>query len=175
MLGLGLCTAPSTLSHYMPFWFHSRPSHRPTEERHTQDPRDDRPGLGGAHEAIFRRLEAFGTRNTMSNPRPTPIGRRRCAHWILKRCKATAPAPGTLRKVRVKKQGQRIFKVLDLYNVIAVLPGTKMPDAGVVLRALRFVEPRYASAGQAAGPGRSAPGVGLGGALGVLRVAPRRR
>jgi len=41
---------------------------RPTRRASIQDPRDDRPGLEGAHEAILERLEAFGTRNTMSNP-----------------------------------------------------------------------------------------------------------
>ena len=35
-------------------------------------------------------------------------------------------------KWRVKKQGQRIFKDVDLYNVVAVLPGKTMPETQVV-------------------------------------------
>ena len=36
-------------------------------------------------------------------------------------------------KYRVKKQGQRIFKDVDLWNVVAVLPGTKYPDTFVMV------------------------------------------
>ena len=36
-------------------------------------------------------------------------------------------------KYRVKKQGQRIFKDVDLYNVIAVLPGKTMPETQVLI------------------------------------------
>src|SRR6185369_9993193 len=36
-------------------------------------------------------------------------------------------------KYRVKKQGQRVFKDIDLYNVIAVLPGTKMPETQILI------------------------------------------
>src|SRR5262249_7189437 len=59
---------------------------------------------------------------------------------------------------RVKKQGQRIFKDVDLWNVVAVLPGKKMPETQV------FVSGHYDSlnlgarpAGQATGPSGDAP------------------
>src|SRR5262249_12261992 len=59
------------------------------------------------------------------------------------------------KKFRVKKQGQRIFKDVDLWNVVAVLPGTKHPETQV------FVSAHYDSlnlgtrpaAAAAAGPG----------------------
>jgi hypothetical protein len=57
----------------------------------------------------------------------------------------------------VKKQGQRIFKDVDLWNVVAVLPGTKMPETQVL------VSGHYDSlnlgnrpAGAPAGPGSEA-------------------
>jgi hypothetical protein len=73
-------------------------------------------------------------------------------------------------KFRVKKQGQRIFKDVDLYNVIAVLPGTRMPETQI------FVSGHYDSlnlgnrppgaAGAApAGPGTDAAAGGGGGGL----------
>jgi hypothetical protein len=38
-------------------------------------------------------------------------------------------------KWRVKKQGQRIFKDVDLWNVVAVLPGKTMPETQILITA----------------------------------------
>src|SRR5206468_12469803 len=105
--------------------------------------------------AILEKLEAFGTRNTMSNPDDPNRGVGAARNWILKEMQSYSPRLEVrFEKFRVKKQGQRIFKDVDLYNVIAVLPGKKMPETQV------WVTGHYDSlnlgtrpVGQAAGPG----------------------
>src|SRR5438445_13781594 len=82
--------------------------------------------------AILEKLESFGTRNTMSNPDDPNRGVGAARNWILKEMQSYSPRLQVrFEKFRVKKQGQRIFKDVDLYNVIAVLPGTKMPETQV--------------------------------------------
>jgi hypothetical protein len=84
--------------------------------------------------AILEKLESFGTRNTMSNPDDPAHGVGAARTWILNEMKSYSPKLQVrFEKFRVKKQGQRIFKDVDLYNVVAVLPGTKMPETTVVV------------------------------------------
>jgi hypothetical protein len=120
--------------------------------------------------AILEKLESFGTRNTMSNPDDPVHGVGAARTWILNEMKSYSPRLQVrFDKYRVKKQGQRIFKDVDLWNVVAVLPGTKHPETQVV------VSGHYDSlnlgnrpAGQAAGPGTdAAPGGGGGGFAGA--------
>src|SRR5215469_12749491 len=115
--------------------------------------------------AILERLEGFGTRNTMSNADDPVHGVGAARTWILNEFKSYSPKLQVrFDKYRVKKQGQRIFKDVDLWNVVAVLPGTKHPETQVI------VSGHYDSlnlgnrpAGQAAGPGTdAAPGGGGG-------------
>src|ERR1051326_3761953 len=115
--------------------------------------------------AILEKLEAFGTRNTLSNPDDPVHGIGAARTWILKEMKSYSPRLQVrFDKYRVKKQGQRIFKDVDLWNVVAVLPGTKHPETQVV------VSGHYDSlnlgnrpAGAPAGPGTdAAPGAGGG-------------
>src|SRR3954451_19487010 len=105
--------------------------------------------------AILEKLEGFGTRNTMSNADDPNHGVGAARNWILKEMQSYSPRLEVrFEKFRVKKQGQRIFKDVDLYNVVAVLPGKKMPETQV------WVTGHYDSlnlgtrpAGQPAGPG----------------------
>src|ERR1043165_3331390 len=114
--------------------------------------------------AILEKLESFGTRNTMSNPDDPVHGVGAARTWILNEMKSYSPKLQVrFEKFRVKKQGQRIFKDVDLYNVVAYLPGKKMPDTVVM------VSGHYDSlnlgtrpAGAAAGPGSDAAGAGAG-------------
>jgi hypothetical protein len=118
--------------------------------------------------AILEKLESFGTRNTMSNPDDPVHGVGAARAWILNEMKSYSPRLQVrFDKYRVKKQGQRIFKDVDLWNVVAVLPGTKHPETQVV------VSGHYDSlnlgnrpAGQAAGPGSEAGGGAGGGFAG---------
>src|SRR5580658_1656098 len=67
-------------------------------------------------------------------------------------------------KWHVKKDGQRLFKDVDLYNVIAVLPGKTMPETQVLISAhydtVNLGTPR--PGGAAAGPGSEAPPAAIG-------------
>ncbi len=84
--------------------------------------------------AILEKLESFGTRNTMSNQDDPVRGVGAARQWILNEFKSYSPRLQVrFEKFRVKKQGQRIFKDVDLYNVIAVLPGTKMPETQIIV------------------------------------------
>jgi Peptidase family M28 len=86
--------------------------------------------------AILEKLESFGTRNTMSNADDPVHGVGAARTWILNEMKSYSPKLDVrFEKFRVKKQGQRIFKDVDLYNVVALLPGKKMPETVVVVSA----------------------------------------
>jgi hypothetical protein len=75
-------------------------------------------------------------------------------------------------KFRVKKQGQRIFKDVDLYNVVAYLPGKKMPETVVVVSAhYDSLNLGTRPAGAAAGPGTETAGAGAGAGGGALGSA----
>jgi len=110
--------------------------------------------------AILEKLESFGTRNTMSNSDDPNRGVGAARNWILKEMQGYSPRLQVrFEKYRVKKQGQRIFKDVDLYNVVAVLPGKKMPETQV------WLSGHYDSlnlgtrpAGQAAGRGTDGAG-----------------
>lgn len=84
--------------------------------------------------ATIEKLVSFGTRNTMSNPDDPERGVGAARTWILKEMTGYSPKLQVrFDKYRVKKQGQRVFKDVDLYNVIAVLPGTKMPETQILI------------------------------------------
>jgi len=108
--------------------------------------------------AILEKLVSFGTRNTMSNADDPAHGIGAARQWIFDQFQSYSPRLQVrFDKYRVKKQGQRVFKDVDLYNVIAVLPGKTMPETQV------WISGHYDSlnvgnrpAGTAAGPGTDA-------------------
>ncbi|HLK66727.1 MAG TPA: M28 family peptidase [Bryobacteraceae bacterium] len=114
--------------------------------------------------AILEKLVSFGTRNTMSNPDDPAHGVGAAREWILKEMQSYSPRLQVrFDKYRVKKQGQRVFKDVDLYNVIAVLPGEKTPETQV------WISGHYDTlnlgtrpGGAAAGPGTDAPAPAVG-------------
>jgi len=115
--------------------------------------------------AILEKLESFGTRNTMSNADDPLHGVGAARTWILNEMKSYNPKLEVrFEKFRVKKQGQRIFKDVDLYNVVALLPGKKMPETVVVVSAhYDSLNLGTRPAGAPAGPGTdAAPGVPFG-------------
>jgi hypothetical protein len=84
--------------------------------------------------AILEKLVSFGTRNTLSNQDDPEHGVGAARQWIFNEFKSYSPRLQVrFDKYRVKKQGQRIFKDVDLYNVIAVLPGKTQPDTQVLI------------------------------------------
>ncbi|HEX3747277.1 MAG TPA: M28 family peptidase [Bryobacteraceae bacterium] len=82
--------------------------------------------------ATIEKLVSFGTRNTMSDATSAVRGVGAARQWILEQFQSYSPKLQVrFDKYRVKKQGQRIFKDVDLYNVVAVLPGKTLPDTQV--------------------------------------------
>ena len=97
--------------------------------------------------------------------------RGRGAHWILNEMKSYNPKLQVqFEKFRVKKQGQRIFKDVDLYNVVAYLPGRRCRRRSVVVSAhYDSLNLGTRPAGAAAGPGTDAGGGAGAGAREILR------
>jgi hypothetical protein len=118
--------------------------------------------------ATLEKLESFGTRNTMSNPDDPVRGVGAARTWILNEMTSYSPKLQVrFEKFRVKKQGQRIFKDVDLYNVVAYLPGKKMPETVVVVSAhYDSLNLGTRPAGAAAGPSTDAAAGGAAGAPG---------
>jgi Peptidase family M28 len=114
--------------------------------------------------AIIEKLVSFGTRNTLSDPNDPLHGVGAARQWILEQFQSFSPKLQVrFDKYHVKKQGQRIFKDVDLYNVIAVLPGKTMPETQVWISghydSLNLGTPRPAGS-TATGPGGDAAGAG---------------
>ena len=83
-------------------------------------------------QAIIEKLASFGTRNPMSAQDDPARGAGAARQWIFDQLKSYNPRLEVrFDKWKVKKQGQRIFKDVDLWNVVAVLPGKTMPETQV--------------------------------------------
>jgi hypothetical protein len=109
--------------------------------------------------AILEKLVGFGTRNTMSNQDDPVHGVGAARQWILNEMQSYSPRLQVrFDKYRVKKQGQRVFKDVDLYNVIAVLPGTRMPETQILISGhYDSLNMGNRPAGTPAGPGTDTP------------------
>ena len=120
--------------------------------------------------AILEKLVSFGTRNTLSNQDDPARGIGAARQWILSELKSYSPRLEVrFDKYRVKKQGQRIFKDVDLYNVVAVLPGKRYPETQV------FLSAHYDSLNLGTRPGGAPAGPGTdGAAAGAGQRGPRR-
>src|SRR5690349_15362326 len=118
--------------------------------------------------AIITKLVSFGTRNTMSNPDLPDHGVGAARQWIFNEFKSYSPKLQVrFDKYRVKKQGQRIFKDVDLWNVIAVLPGKTMPETQILVSGhYDTLNVGNRPANQPAGPGSEAGAGGGGGGFG---------
>src|SRR5882724_9575554 len=114
--------------------------------------------------AILEKLVSFGTRNTMSNADDPVHGVGAARQWIFNEFKSYSPKLQVrFDKYRVKKKGMRIFKDVDLYNVIAVLPGTKMPETQVLISGhYDTLNLGNRPAGAPAGPGTDAAPLPVG-------------
>src|SRR5262245_53533020 len=118
----------------------------------------------GRIKAIIARLVSFETRNTMSTQDDPVRGIGAARQWIFNEFKSYSPRLDVkFDKYRVKKQGQRIFKDVDLWNVIAVLPGRKYPETQIIVSAhYDSLNLGARPAGQPAGPANDAPPVPIG-------------
>jgi hypothetical protein len=83
---------------------------------------------------IIAKLVSFGTRNTMSAQDDPNHGVGAAREWIFHELQSYSPRLHVrFDKWHVKKKAPRIFKDVDLYNVVAVLPGKTMPDVEVAV------------------------------------------
>jgi hypothetical protein len=84
--------------------------------------------------AIVQKLVSFGTRNTLSAQDDPQHGIGAARQWIFQEFQSYSPRlQVSYDKWRVKKKLPRLFKDVDLYNVVAVLPGKTMPDVQVIV------------------------------------------
>jgi hypothetical protein len=95
--------------------------------------------IGDVSEARIRasleKLVGFGTRHTMSDPESPDHGIGAARQWIFNELQSYSPRLQVrFDKWRVKPRG-RISKEVDLYNVVAVLPGKTMPETQIVISA----------------------------------------
>src|SRR5579859_599590 len=81
--------------------------------------------------ATVQKLASFPTRNTLSTE-----GNAAARQWIFDELRNYSPRlQVSLEHFKVKKDGERICRDVDLYNVVAVLPGTTMPETQVLVTA----------------------------------------
>jgi len=79
--------------------------------------------------ATIQKLTAFGTRNTLSSE-----GVAKARQWIAEEMRSYSPRlQVSLEHFKVKKNDDRVFQDVDLYNVVAVLPGTSMPETEILI------------------------------------------
>lgn len=79
--------------------------------------------------ATIRKLASFPTRNTLSSE-----GIAAARQWIFDELRGYSPRlQVSLEHFKVKKNEERILRDVDLYNVVAVLPGTSMPETQVLV------------------------------------------
>lgn len=79
--------------------------------------------------ATIKKLASFPTRNTLSTE-----GIAAARQWIFDEFRSYSPRlQVSLEHFKVKKNEERIFRDVDLYNVVAVLPGTSMSETQVLV------------------------------------------
>jgi hypothetical protein len=77
---------------------------------------------------IEKKLESFGTRNTMSDPTQPDRGVGAARQWILDQFKSFSPRLQVSFDAHTIPKAGRVWKEIELRNVVAVLPG-KMQQA----------------------------------------------
>ena len=74
---------------------------------------------------IMRKLESFETRNTVSDPGQTNRGVGAARQWIFEQFKSYSPRLEVSFDTHNIPKGGRIWKDIELRNVMAILPGTQ--------------------------------------------------
>jgi hypothetical protein len=77
---------------------------------------------------ILKKLESFETRNTLSDPNQPNRGIGAARQWIFDQFKSYSPRLEVSFDTHMIPKGGRVWKDVELRNVVAVLPG-KMPQA----------------------------------------------
>ena len=107
--------------------------------------------------ATMQRLAAFETRGNFSDPSQKERGIGAARRWIYDQFRSFDPRLEVSFDVhKVKKQGTRILRDVEVVNVVAVLPGVTQPEKRVI------VSGHYDSLNIVRKPGAPAPGGGGG-------------
>jgi hypothetical protein len=86
--------------------------------------------------ATMQKLASFETRGNFSDPTQQERGIGAARRWILDQFKSYSPRlEVSFDPYKVKKQGTRILRDVEVVNVIAVLPGTTMPEKRLIVGA----------------------------------------
>ena len=86
--------------------------------------------------ATMQRLEAFGTRNSLSSASDPEHGIGAARRWLYEQFRGCSPRLQVRYDTwHVRKQGVRIVRDTDIVNVVAVLPGTVHPDRQILISA----------------------------------------
>ncbi len=123
--------------------------------------------------ATLKKLESFGTRNTMS---PGAVEARQ---WLADQFKTLSPRlQVSLDSYRVKKQG-RVTRDIELANVVAVLPGTTHPERQIIVSGhydtVSLAGPDWiAKQAEARAPGVDDDGSGTAAVLELARILSGR-
>jgi hypothetical protein len=84
--------------------------------------------------ATMQKLASFETRGNFSNPDQQNRGIGAARRWILEQFKSYSPRlEVSFDPYKVKKQGTRILRDVEVVNVVAVLPGTSMPEKRLIV------------------------------------------
>ena len=83
--------------------------------------------------AILRKLESFETRNTLSDPTQTNRGIGVARQWLLDEFKSYSPRLEVSFDTHQIPKGGRVWKDVELRNVVAILPGTTASNRWIMV------------------------------------------
>lgn len=84
-------------------------------------------------EASMRKLESFGTRGNYSETDSATRGIGAARRWIHQEFQSYSPRLEVRFDTHKVKKQQRIFRDIELVNVVAVLKGTRYPDRQIII------------------------------------------
>ena len=82
---------------------------------------------------ILKKLESFETRNTLSDPTQPNRGIGAARHWIFDQFKSYSPRLEVSFDTHTIPKAARIYKDIELRNVVAILPGKMQPDRWIMI------------------------------------------
>lgn len=81
----------------------------------------------------LKKLASFGTRNTLSDPNQPDRGVGAARQWIFDQFKSFSPRLEVGYDSHTVPKGRRVYKELEIKNVLAVLPGKTDPDRWILI------------------------------------------
>ncbi len=82
---------------------------------------------------IEKKLESFGTRNTMSDPNQPDHGVGAARQWIFDQFKSYSPRLDVTYDTHLIPKGGRVWKDVEMRNVVALLPGKIDPSRWILI------------------------------------------